>query len=784
MLCTNGASNTVTRCTSDLTNGQATHISIFAITEVKVIVVCTENGNVGKLNVLTLEETNGNHVESVFTSCPNGRTADTIQVFATCIYGTDDTTTRDTNVTHTVTLDERQVVARASVCPVHTGNYNVVTINNVVLIISHARGLPQHCPLFNTQLYIVLHLDIGNDVASAIEGVITGHNNCTTTLGRHIVNSRLNLCGIVSKGITDSTKLCICDVYSQIGQIKGIGIFREITIVFYLETVRYLHLAVICFNRADEQGREVGDFAVLQTKVETKISTIGSGRGHGGQTIDALCIIVNSQFVKIDFLACIGSIQRTCDGYCLIIFVSEARNNLAGIIINSVLTLKGNGINGDRALGGTYGFNLKATEITRHVGTSREVGVYRFPTAVRCDINQNRVFFCVTADGRCLEVNAKLRGIGIIFQTDKQGILNCQVSTVGVPRGSHDGGGLQIAAVTAEGVHQSTVTSTVTQTNATIGCQEACESIRRSEFQIHTGHFRSRGGVIIKKFQVFDLGGGIVALDGPNARGEIITISITELIHGVAVDGPKNGVVGNDDFHLVPIALGKFKGFFSTNGGGYTIDDATNTDNLEYRVVFKEILLSVSKGERNTHVTVHRGTILNHRHIQTQSILGDSFFGGQLCHIHTSIAGQDVFAVYLFNTPTVPLVPFGISIVSGIVQFNVFETNRGVVTLDVPLTTCQGVRFGIGNGVQEFIVEVPLHIVVIQYYLVMVPLTRCKRHGLTYKGVITGTNTADSYHFSDRVVLEEILRAIGHFVSRTDATVNCTVDTVDVDVKF
>ena len=630
VLCTNGARNTVARSTSDFTNGQTTDVSIFTITEVKVIVVCSENSDVGEFNVFTLEEAYGNHVESVFTACPNGRTANTIQVFATCIHRTDDTTTCDANITHTVTLDERQVVARASVCPVHTGDHNIVTINNIILIFSHTRRLPQHSTLFNTQLHIVLHLDVGNDVASAVERVITGHNNRTTTLGRYIVNGCLNLCGIVSKGITHSTKLCICDVYSQIGQIKSIGIFREITIVFYLETVRYLHLAVICFNRADEQGREVGDFAVFQAKVETKISTIGCGRGHGGQTINALCIVGNSQLIKIDFLACIRSIQRACDGYGFIVLVSHTKCHLAGIIINSVLTLKSNGVNGDRALSNTYGLNLEATEIACHIRASREVGIYRFPTAIGGYIYQYRVFFCVTADGRCLEVYTKLRGIRVVFQTNKQGVLNCQISTVGIPRGGHDGGGLHITVFPIQGEHQSTVICTIAKSNATIVSQETCDSICGSEFQIQACHFGSRGGVIIKKFQVLDLGGGIVGLNCPNTRGEVIAISIIQFIHGIAVNGPNNSVVGNDDFHFVPIALGKFKGFFSTNGGGCTADNATNTDNLEYRVILKEILLSIRKGERNAHVTVHRGTIFKHRHIQAQSVLGDSFFGGQL----------------------------------------------------------------------------------------------------------------------------------------------------------
>ena len=722
-------------------------------------------------------------MEAVLTARPDGGAADAVQILAARIHRADDAAARQLDVLDPVALDQGEVMAGAGVGPVDTRDHNIVAVDDIILIIRHAGGLPQHGPLLDTQLHVVLHLDIGDDVTTAVEGVVTGDNDGAAALTRDRVDGGLDLGGIIGEAVTHGSELRVGDLDRAVGKSEGVGVLGEVGEILDLEAVGHLHRAIGGLHGADEEGGEMGDYAVLQGEREGEVGAVGRNGVEELGTLKAFRPVGDGQLVEVDLRPRVGGVQLALDGDGL--GIGEAGDHFSRVVVDGLLPLKGDGVEGDGTVRSAHRLHLEATEVAHGVGAGGEVGVDRLPITVRGHIHQHRMLGGVAVHGGGLEVDTELGGIGIILQTEEDGVLDVQSGAVGVTHGGGDGGGLEGGTRPVQGIDQRAVTGTLPQSDRAPGGHKPCQRAFGGKFQIRIGHLGGGGGVGVVELEVLELGGGVVALHRPDARGEIIPAGIGDLVDLDVVDIPDQTVVRYGELPVIPLVqLHRDSGLLPYGGGG-PVDDTPHAGDLEDGIVLKEILLPVSKGIGHAHITVHRGTAVHLGNIQRKGVTGHRLLGGKLGHGGGADTRQDVLAVLHRLTPPADA-PIGVGVLQIVIHFEALDAGGGIVALDAPVAPGQRVALGIGEGVEQLTVEVPLDAVLGHDHLEVVPLleTQLQALGRADMAVHARADTADTDQLADGIVLKEVLVAVRHLVGGTDTAVHGAVGVLHVDVEL
>lgn len=126
-----------------------------------------------------------------------------------------------------VALDERIVMTGSGGCPIHAGNRNIMPADNVVIVFPCSGGLPQHGAFFYAKVYVILELDVGNNVASAVVRVIAGNHYRSAAFGGYMVDCRLNGRSVVGKSVACGAEARVRCIDRVIRKLEGIGVFRK-----------------------------------------------------------------------------------------------------------------------------------------------------------------------------------------------------------------------------------------------------------------------------------------------------------------------------------------------------------------------------------------------------------------------------------------------------------------------------------------------------------------------------------------------------------------------------
>ena len=233
--------------------------------ERRVIVVASLDVDVRGLQVLAVNEGQGDDVDAVGTYlgivCPVG-------VLCVGVVHADDAWPGHPYVLGILGHHQRHVDVEA-VGPWHAWDVHVVTVIDIVSVVAPVGRLPQDGTSVQMQLHVALQAYLGGNVSSSVSAVVASQHHASAASGVAGIDGPVDGLRIVGEGIAPCS--VVADVKVSVGQAEGVGVRAKVLPVLHVEAGTHLHCPALLVaydgqHAAAEQryipvGPAVGDMA-------------------------------------------------------------------------------------------------------------------------------------------------------------------------------------------------------------------------------------------------------------------------------------------------------------------------------------------------------------------------------------------------------------------------------------------------------------------------------------------------------------------------------------------
>ena len=765
--------NAISRGAGGLLLDDIAHVDVAAPCHAHKVAVGAQDGDIRHLHSVTAVEGHGDNVDTALTARPDGGAVVAVQILTPRVVHADGTATRHLDVLLLGGQDEGVVMAEEDMGPVDPGDGHIVAPQKVVVIVGLTGGLPQDGPLLDAQLHVVLELEAGGNVASAVAGIVALQHHGTAALGVDVVDGGLYGGVIVGKAVALGTEPGVGDLDRQLGEGELVGVIREVAVVLHHEAVGDLDLPRGGGDGGNEQGGKAGDLIGLEGEGHRKVGAISLGGGRGGQSLQTLAPVVDLDLVELHRGILVDGVQLTLDGNGVLLAISQTGEDLTRVVVEGGLPLEGDGVDGDGTLGGSHGDDAEAAEVARGVLAGREVGVDRLKAASLPHRDGDAVVLAVAQDAVGLVVDLEGIGVGVVLHAEENGVLHRQLGAVGGAHGSLDGGGVQVGARATDGVDQLAV-------GVLHAPREGGEDLHRGgggELQVAVLHgSQILGGHVIKGQPAQ---GGLGVGDGhrPAARGQHVSVGVLGYQHGLTVGQHPHLPVVEGDPQIPSAPLGQGKGGRGL-GGLLAVQGAVQGQGPRGVAVLHRVGSAAlcRIGYRQS------GGVPQARQlgVQIQGIQAHRLLGGQ-----GLAPREDVAAALGLALPAIGI-PLGEGTREAVVHGHVLDMGGGVVALQGPRASRELFAVGVLDGEDEIVPDVPADVVLLQGDGKAVPRFVFEVDALGRADVLISAvdEAAHPRHLVHGVVLKEDLVVLHRVIGGTHVAVHGAPDAVHPDVEF